>query len=124
MSWGIMLGKCTKFELATKTWVHKKKILQVSQLHVKKHLNYIYISLHPLPHHKRVKRDTIGVIRRLSAKLPHHKGLALAYTMENETPLVRHVIKWQGCDYTIEDNKSLNEKTRKHLKTKPKSRLM
>jgi hypothetical protein len=35
----------------------------------------------------------------------------LIYPKENETPFVRHVIKQQGCDYIIEDDKILNEKT-------------
>jgi hypothetical protein len=65
----------------------------------------------PLPCHERAKRNSIGVIRKTSAKLPHHSGLALAYPMENEMPLVRHVIEWQGCGYTIEDDENLNERT-------------
>jgi hypothetical protein len=48
----------------------------------------------------------------------------LVYPMENETPHVHHVIEWQGCDYTIKDDKSLNEKTQWHPKTKPKSKLV
>jgi hypothetical protein len=59
-----------------------------------------------MPHHEVTKRDTIGVIKRVNAKLPHHKGLALTYPMENETSFVRHVIKRQGCDYTIKDKKA------------------
>jgi hypothetical protein len=31
--------------------------------------------------------------------------------MENETPLVHHVIEQHGCDYTIENNESLDERT-------------
>jgi hypothetical protein len=56
--------------------------------------------------------------------LSHHRGIALIYPKENETPLVRHVVKQQGWNYIIKDNESLNEKTWKHLKMKPKSRLM
>jgi hypothetical protein len=44
--------------------------------------------------HKMAKRDTIGVIRKASAKLPHHKGLALTYLMENEMSFVCHVVEW------------------------------
>jgi hypothetical protein len=29
-----------------------------------------------------------------SVKLPHHKGLVLAYPMENEMPFVHHTIEW------------------------------
>jgi hypothetical protein len=47
----------------------------------------------PLPHHKRAKANTIGVIRRASVKLPHHKGIALTYLMENEMSFVCHVIE-------------------------------
>jgi hypothetical protein len=38
----------------------------------------------------------------------------LTYPMEHKTSLVYHVIEWQGCDYTIENDESLNE--RKGLK--------
>jgi hypothetical protein len=69
------------------------------------------------------KGDTIGVIRGSSAKLPYHKGLVLIYPMKNETLLVRHIIERQGCGYTMKDDKSVNERIRQHLKTKPKSRL-
>jgi hypothetical protein len=40
------------------------------------------------------KQDTIEVIRKASAKLPHHKGLAFTYLMENEMPFVHHVVEW------------------------------
>jgi hypothetical protein len=46
-----------------------------------------------LPHHEVTKQDTIGVIRRTSAKLPHHKGLALVYPMKNEMSILCHVVK-------------------------------
>jgi hypothetical protein len=64
-----------------------------------------------LLHHEGAKQDAIGVIRGASAKLPHHKGLTLTYPMENETPLVHHVIERHGCDYTIKNDESLNERT-------------
>ncbi len=44
--------------------------------------------------------------------------------MENEAAFVHHVIERQGCGYIIKDDKSLNEKTRGHPKTKPKSKLV
>ncbi len=47
-----------------------------------------------LPCHEGEKQNTIEVIRKTNAKLPHHKGLMLAYPMENEMPLIYHVIKW------------------------------
>ncbi len=78
----------------------------------------------PFPHHKGAKRDFIRVIKRVNTTPPHHRGLTLAYLMENKTPLIYHVIEQHGCVYTIKDNKSLNERTRGHPKTKPKSRLM
>jgi hypothetical protein len=39
--------------------------------------------------------------------------------MENEMPLVHHAIEQWGCDYTIKDNKGLNERNQGHpmLKT-------
>jgi hypothetical protein len=44
-----------------------------------------------LPHHKGAKQNTIGIIKNNKCKLPHHKGLVLAYLIENEMPLVHHV---------------------------------
>ncbi len=64
-----------------------------------------------LAHHEDGKRNTIGVIKKTSVKLPHHRGLALTYLMENGMSFVHHVIEQHGCDYTIEDNENLNEKT-------------
>jgi hypothetical protein len=57
------------------------------------------------------KGNTIEVIRGSSAKLPHHRGLTLIYPMENEMPLVCHIIERQGCGYIIKDDKSINERT-------------
>jgi len=65
----------------------------------------------PLPQHKGARRNTVGVIRGASANLPHHRGLTLTYPMEKKTPLVHHIIEWQGCSYIIKDNESLNERT-------------
>ncbi len=64
-----------------------------------------------LAHHDGAKRNTIGVVRRASAKLPHYTGLVLAYLMENEMSLVHHVVKWWGCNCTIDNNKNLNERS-------------
>jgi hypothetical protein len=44
-----------------------------------------------LPHHKGAKQNTIGIIKITNDKLSHHKGLVLAYVIENEMPLVHHV---------------------------------
>jgi hypothetical protein len=77
-----------------------------------------------LPHHEMAKQDTIGVIRGANVKLPHHRGITLIYPKENEMPLIHHIVKQQGCSYIIKNNESLNERTQKHPKTKPKSRLM
>jgi hypothetical protein len=46
-----------------------------------------------LPCHKGAKGDTIMVIKRISAKLSHHKGLMPIYPMENEMPFLHHVVK-------------------------------
>ncbi len=78
----------------------------------------------PFPCHKGAKQDFIKVLRGTNSTPPHHKGLTLAYLKENKTPLVYHVVEQQGCGYTIKDNKSLNERTKGHPKTKPKFRLM
>jgi hypothetical protein len=47
----------------------------------------------PLSHHERAKQNTIGVLKGTNAKLPLHRGLALAYPMENKTPFIHHIIK-------------------------------
>jgi hypothetical protein len=77
-----------------------------------------------LPYHEKAKRDTIGITRETSAKLPHHLGHVLSYPMENKMPFVYHVAKWEACNCTIKDDESLNERTQKHPMTKPKSKLM
>jgi hypothetical protein len=46
-----------------------------------------------LPCHEGAKRNTIGVTKGANVKLPHHRGLALIYPMENEMPLVCHVVE-------------------------------
>ncbi len=74
--------------------------------------------------HEATKWDTIGVIIGTSAKLPHHKDLALIYPMGNETPFVRPIVKWQGWNYTIKNDENLDERTQGNPKTKPKSNLM
>jgi hypothetical protein len=51
-------------------------------------------------------------------------GHVLVYPMKNEMPLLHHAIKWWGCGYTIEDNKSLNERTKGHPMLKPMSKLI
>jgi hypothetical protein len=77
-----------------------------------------------LPHHEEAKRNTIGVIGRASVKLPHCTGPMLVYPMENEMPIVHHVVEWWGCNYTNEDGKGLSKRTQGHLMLKPKSKLM
>jgi hypothetical protein len=44
------------------------------------------------PHHEEAMRNTIGVVRKTSAKLPNCTGLALAYPMENKMPLIHQAI--------------------------------
>jgi hypothetical protein len=46
-----------------------------------------------LPLHNGVEQDIIGVTKEENAKQPHHKGLMLAYLMENEMPFVHHAKK-------------------------------
>jgi hypothetical protein len=53
------------------------------------------------PHHEGIKWDTIQVVRRTNAKLPHCTSLALVYPMENKMPLAHHAIKQWGCSCTI-----------------------
>jgi hypothetical protein len=40
----------------------------------------------------------------------------LVYPMENETLFVCHIVEWQGCNYTINDDESLNERTQGKFK--------
>jgi hypothetical protein len=58
------------------------------------------------------------------ASLPHCMGPTLTYLMENEMPLVHHIVEQRGCSYIIEDDKGLNERTRGHPMLKPMSKLM
>jgi hypothetical protein len=44
--------------------------------------------------HEGAKRNTIGVTKKTNAKLPHHNDHVSAYSMENETPLAHHAVKW------------------------------
>jgi hypothetical protein len=46
-----------------------------------------------LPCHEGETQNTI-VIRKTNAKLPRHRGFMPTYTMENEMPIVHHVVKW------------------------------
>jgi hypothetical protein len=122
---GSCWGRGTEFQLAAKAWVHKKipptrfPNCMLENAWVKFALPYAL-----LPCHEGAKWDTIGVIKGINVRLPHHKGITVAYPMENKMPLVLHVIEWQGCGYTIENNKSLNERIWRHSKMKPKSKLM
>jgi hypothetical protein len=47
----------------------------------------------PLPYNEGAKQNTIKVTRGASVSLPHHKGFALIYPMENETSFLPHVIE-------------------------------
>jgi hypothetical protein len=78
-----------------------------------------------LPCHKGAKWNTIAVIRGTNAKLSHHKGLVLAYLMENEMPFLHHTIERLGCSCISKNNESLNEIIQGHPMTKHfKPRLM
>jgi hypothetical protein len=48
----------------------------------------------------------------------------LTYLMENKMSFVHHVIEQWGCGCIFEDDKGLNERTRKHPMMKPMSKLM
>jgi hypothetical protein len=62
------------------------------------------------PHHEKAKQNTIGVARRINAKLPHCTGFMLTYPMENKMPFIHHTIECWRCGYIIENDKGLNEK--------------
>jgi hypothetical protein len=64
-----------------------------------------------LPRHKGAKQNTIRVVEKAGAKLPHCMGLALAYPMKNKMSFVHHTVERWGCDYTNENDKGLNERT-------------
>jgi hypothetical protein len=53
----------------------------------------IYVSLYLVGPLEGVKQNIIRVIKRANAKLPHHKGLVLAYLVENKILFVHHVVK-------------------------------
>jgi hypothetical protein len=76
------------------------------------------------PCHGEVKRNTIGVVGKINAKLPHCTNLVLVYPMENQMSLVHHVVERCRCGYIDKDDKCLNERTQRHLMLKPKSKLM
>jgi hypothetical protein len=42
---------------------------------------------------KGAKQNTIGVIKKTNVKLWHHKGFVLLYLVEDEMPLIHHIIK-------------------------------
>jgi hypothetical protein len=58
-----------------------------------------YKSMFPyalLPHHKGAKQNTIGVIRRVIAKLPHHRSFMPSYPMENVATIALGLRSRQG----------------------------
>jgi hypothetical protein len=65
-------------------------------------------------HHKRAKKNTIGVTRRTNAKLPHCTSHVLGYPMENKMSFVHYAIKQWECNCTIENGKGLNEDVGTH----------
>ncbi len=76
-----------------------------------------------LPPLEGAKQDTIVVTKGANASC-HIIGFVLIYLMENEMPLIHHVVKQHGCDCTIKDDKGLNGRTQGHLMLKSKPRLM
>jgi hypothetical protein len=76
-----------------------------------------------LLHDEEANRNTIGVVGGASAKLPHCTGLVLTYPMEKKMPFIHHVVERWGCGYTNEDDKSLSERTQRHLMLKPSPSL-
>jgi hypothetical protein len=70
------------------------------------------------------KRNTIGVVRGVSAKLPNCTGPMLAYPMENEMSFIHHTVKQWECGCIVEDGKGLNERTQGHPMMKPMSKQM
>jgi hypothetical protein len=115
----LYLNLSPKFGFAKKTSFASFSNLLLKNIWIKSIFPYA-----PLPHHEGAKQNNIRVIRGGNANLPHHKSFMLTYPMKNGTPLVHHVIKWQGCGYIIKDNESLNERTLRHPKMKSKSELM
>jgi hypothetical protein len=52
-------------------------------------IQFVFYYAH-LPCFEKAKQDTIGVIRGVNAKLPHHKGFMLIYPVENEMSFLHH----------------------------------
>jgi hypothetical protein len=113
-----------EFKLAEKTWAHKKTPsasfpnCMLKNTWVKFAFPYCLSPCHE------AKQNTIGVVGKVSAKLPHCTNLVLVYPMENQMSLVHHVVERCKCSYINKDNKCLNERTQRHLMLKPKSKLM
>jgi hypothetical protein len=108
-------------ELVVKIWACKKNSSYMfSWLSIRKHLkSNPHLSMPCFLCHKSTKQNTIGVVKGANAKLPHCTCIMLTYLMENKMPLVHHTVEWQKCSCTIEDDKSLNERTQGHLMMKP-----
>jgi hypothetical protein len=60
---------------------------------------------------KGANQYTIKIPIKANVKLPHHKGHVPMYPVKNKMPFVHHVIKWWGCNYIVENNKSQDGKT-------------
>ncbi len=86
------------------------------------HLNQIHVSLCLVAPPQGGKTKHHWVTKKTNAKLPHHKGCA-SYQVENEMPLIHHVVKHQGYNYTIEDEENLNGRTQGHSMSKPNPKL-
>jgi hypothetical protein len=72
----------------------KKLLLQVFPVHLLKSASIE--STFPyamLPRHEGAKQNTIRVVGKASAKLPHYMGLPLTYPMKNKMPLIHPTIE-------------------------------
>ncbi len=70
------------------------------------------------------KQDTIGVTKGTNVKLSHHRGLVLTYQVQNEMPLIHHIIMQWRCSYIVKDDESQDGRTEGHLMPKPKPKLI
>jgi len=114
-----------ELELANKTWTHKKNSsCKFSQSPTKKCLNQIHISLWLVasPREGKVRHHCGN--RKSKCQIATLYESYISLSSGNKMSFVYHVVKQWGYNYINEDDKSLSERTQRHLMLKPKSKLM
>jgi hypothetical protein len=60
---------------------------------------------------KGANQYTIEITIGTNVKVSHHRGHVLIYLVKNKMPFIHHIIKWWGCNYTVEDEESQDGRT-------------